>query len=100
MEYVVVVDVADASNGFSNHLVVVKVGLGGDFTTDHDHIAFDKGFASHSARFVLCEAGIQNGVGNGIANLVRMAFTDGFRRENVIFAHKWVCMDSSCQLTY
>ena len=40
-------------------------------------------FAGHAAHGIQCQASIQDGVGNGVANFVRVAFADGFRGEDV-----------------
>ena len=62
-------------------------GLDGDFTADDDEIALGVGFASHAAVRVLREAGVENGIRNGVADFVRMAFADGFGRKDVTAGH-------------
>ena len=63
--------------------IEIELRLGRDFAADDDDVALDVGLAGHAAAFVLREAGVEDGVGNGVGNLVRMAFADGFGRKNV-----------------
>ncbi len=101
VEDVVHVGVTDATDGVANDLAHVDDfvdGLGGaellvlelrngDFTTDDDDIALHEGFAGDAAFEVDLEAGVKNGVGDGISNFVRMAFADGFGREDIRAGH-------------
>ena len=91
VEHVVVVDVADAADGVADDLVDV----------DHvvDRLLADFGMVispptttmllftkvSQATRLFgsIGEAGVEDGVGNGVADLVWMAFADGFGGKNV-----------------
>ena len=84
---VVVVRIADVANGLARDGVEIELGLGRDFAADHDEIALGVGLAGDAAVFVLRQAGVQHVIGNGVANLVRMAFADGLRRKNKVFTH-------------
>ena len=75
---VVPVNVADLANRLPDDRVVVELRLRRDLTSNHNNVALDKSLACHSAEFVLRKAGVQYRIGNGVANLVRVAFTDGF----------------------
>ena len=55
---------------------IVKFGMRGDFAADDDDVAFCVGLTGDPAVLVLSEAGVQYRVGNGVANLVGMAFAD------------------------
>ena len=77
MKYIVIIDIADATNGFAGDFDEVQLGFRGDFTTDNHDIGFGVAFAGHAAEFVLGEASVQDGVRNGIADLVGMAFGHG-----------------------
>ena len=79
MEDVIIIDVTDVTHSFADHFGVVELGARGDFATHHDQIAFHEGFARHSASAVARQAGVENVIRDGVANLVRMAFTDRFR---------------------
>ena len=87
VENVVVVDVADVADGLAGDGVEIELGLGRDFAADHHDIALGVGLAGDAAVFVLRQAGVQHVIRNGVANLVRMAFADGLRRKNKVFAH-------------
>lgn len=81
--------VADLLDGVADDLLVVDLGLGGDFTKDHDHTSLGGGLASDLGEGVLLQAGIElhkasisarspppgtrnthDGVGNLVANLI------------------------------
>jgi hypothetical protein len=91
VEDVVAVRVADPPHGIAddladvNHLVdrlggaflqVLQLG-NGDFPANHDHVALHEGFAGHAALGIVSQAGVEDGVRNGVGNFVRMAFADG-----------------------
>ena len=87
VENIVVVDVADFPNGLTHDFFEIEFGVGGDFTGEHDHVAFDQCLAGHAAFFVLAEAGVEDGVGNGVANFVGVAFADRLGGKNVVRGH-------------
>jgi len=78
MENVVIVRVADVTNREAGDLIEIELRPGGDFSPDHHEIGFRVSLARNSALFVLRQAGIQNIIRNGVANLVRVALTHGF----------------------
>jgi hypothetical protein len=86
MEDIVVVGVADAANGFANDRADIHHGVeggafdfwNGDLATDDDGVAFNEGLAGNAAGFVDREAGVEDGVGDGVADFVWMAFANGF----------------------
>lgn len=51
--------VSDPLDCVANDLLIVELGLGGDFTKDHDHTSLACGFASDLGKGVLREAGIE-----------------------------------------
>lgn len=71
--------VADLLDGASDDVLVVNGSLGGDLTEDHDHTGLGGRLASDLGEGVLSKAGIEDGIGNLITDLVGVAFTDGFR---------------------
>jgi hypothetical protein len=91
VENVVVVHVSNAAHRVADDLadidhLVDRLGGAGllvlqlrnrDFSADYDDVAFRECLASHAARFVHRKAGVENGVGNRVADFVRMAFTNG-----------------------
>jgi hypothetical protein len=79
--------VANITDGLAGDGAVIQFGLGSDFATHHDKIALGVSFTGDAAEFVLRQARVQDVIGNGIANLVRMAFPDGLRRKDIVFAH-------------
>ena len=87
MEHVIVVHVADLADGLARDLREVELGLGGDFAADDHDVGLRVGLAGDAAELVLREAGVEDGVGDRVADLVGMALAHGFRREDVVFAH-------------
>jgi hypothetical protein len=86
MKNVVAINVSNLANRLPDDRIVVEMRFCGDFASDNHNVALHKGLTGHSAELVLRQAGVQDGIGNGVANLVRMAFTHGFGRENVTAA--------------
>mmetsp|Transcript_32610 Transcript_32610/g.62359 ORF Transcript_32610/g.62359 Transcript_32610/m.62359 type:complete len:217 (+) Transcript_32610:1181-1831(+) len=70
--------VSRIANRVANDLLVVDGGRGGDLAQDDDHSCFAYGFASDARRRVESEARVDDGVGNDIAQFVRVRFGDGF----------------------
>ena len=87
VEHIVVMRVADFADRLARDGVEVQLGLGGDFTADHHEVAFGVGLAGDAAAGVLGQAGVQHRIGDRVANFVRMAFADGLRRKDEVFAH-------------
>lgn len=69
--------IADVLDGVADNLLVVKLGLGSDFTEDHDHTSLGGSLASNLGEGVLSETGIENGIGDLIGDLVGVTLTDG-----------------------
>jgi hypothetical protein len=65
--------IADILDGFPHDLGHVDITLGGNFTGNKGQAGGDQGFAGHPAALVLGHDGIQDSVGNGIGDFVRMA---------------------------
>ena len=89
MKHIVVVDVADFADGVARDLDEIELGLRGDLTANDGDVRLHVGFAGDAAELVLCEAGVQHGVRNGVGDLVRMAFADGLGRKDVTVAHNY-----------
>src|SRR5690606_11039971 len=64
-------------DGVSHHLLVVELRLGGDFTEDHNHTGLGGGLTSDLGKGILAQAGIKNGVGDLVCNLVRVTLAYG-----------------------
>ena len=88
VEHVVVIHIADFANGLAGQLHVVELGLGGDLTADHGDVGLHVGFTGDAAELVLRKAGVQNGVGDRVGDLVGMALADGLGREDEAVAHE------------
>ena len=69
--------VANVLDGVADNLLVIKTGVGGDFTKDHNHAGLGGGLAGDLGERVLGQAGIEDGVGDLIGDLVRVTLTDG-----------------------
>src|SRR5574343_330026 len=86
VDAVVGVVVANALDRVAGDLDVIDVGVGGDFTGQHDQAGVAQGFGGNARMLVLGQDGVEDGVGNLVGDLVRMAFANGFGSEEV-FAH-------------
>lgn len=72
---------ADSLDGSTDDGLVVNDGLGGDFSKNHNQTSLAASFTSNHGIWVLGQAGIQNGVGDLIAELVWVSFRDAFGSE-------------------
>lgn len=62
--------VANVLDGLTDDLLVVESSLGGDLTEDHDHTSLGGSLASDLGERVLPEAGVENGIGDLVSDLV------------------------------
>src|SRR5258708_2614868 len=83
-----IVSVSDFPNCRSDLLDVVEPRVGRNFAGDDDQISFGKGFTSDPATWVLGKAGIQDSVGDSIADFVWMTFSYRFGREDITTRHR------------
>ena len=88
VENVIVVDVADFADRLADDRVMIEFGFSGDFAADDNHITLGVSFAGNATAGILSKTGVQDGVRDGIANFVRVAFADGLGGKDVVFAHK------------
>ena len=88
VKHVIVVHIADFADGLAGQLHVVELGLGGDLTADHGDVGLHVGFTGDAAELVLRKAGVQNGVGDRVGDLVGMTLADGLGREDEAVAHE------------
>ena len=70
--------VADVLDGITDDLLVVKASTGGDLAEDHDHTSLGGSLASDLGEGVLRQAGIEDGIGDLVGNLVGVTLTNGF----------------------
>lgn len=75
--------VANLLDGVTDDLLVVDLGLGGDLTEDHDHAGLGGSLASDLGERVLLEAGVEDGIGDLVSDLVGVALADGLGGETV-----------------
>ena len=68
--------VSNILDRIADDLLVVELRLSRDFTEDHDHTSLGGRLAGHLRERIILEAGIENGVGDLISDLVWMALTD------------------------
>lgn len=71
--------VTDVLDGTTDDLLVVELGLGGDLAENHDHTSLGCGLASNLGERVLSQAGIEDGIGDLISDLVWVTLTDRLR---------------------
>lgn len=69
--------VTDVLDGVTDDLLVVNLGLGGDFTENHDHTSLGGSLASNLGEGILSQAGVEDGIGDLIGNLIGVTLTDG-----------------------
>ncbi|MNZ56764.1 hypothetical protein D3C78_747170 [compost metagenome] len=79
--------VADVDDDLAHQLFQVDPGGGGDFTGDDGDTGLDQGFAGDAGVLVLGNDGVEDGIGDLVGNLVRMAFGHGFGGKQGVFAH-------------
>jgi hypothetical protein len=96
VKHIVIVDVPDFAHGIAHDLIdrndVFQVfalrQIGDrDLTADDYDVALGVGLTGHSALAILPQAGVQDGVGNGVTNLVRMTLANGFGSKNETTKH-------------
>ena len=73
--------ISDGSDGTADYGLEIDVGLGGNFSRDHDEAGGGESFAGDATGGVVGEASVEDGVRNLVGDLVRMAFGHGFRSE-------------------
>ncbi len=95
--------VTNATDRIARDLDVVDVRGGGDFTREHDQTRVAQRFGGNAGVFVLREDGVEDRVGDLVGDLVRMAFGNGFGREEEVVCHFvqapwWLRLHSRSQL--
>ena len=66
--------ITDFIHGFTNDSLDIQLCLRGNLTGYQNKAGTAAGFACHTASRILLHAGIQNSIGNGIADFVGMSF--------------------------
>jgi hypothetical protein len=79
--------VADALDRVARDLDVVDVRVGGDLAGQHDQAGVGQRLGGHAAARVLREDRVEDRVGDLVRHLVRVAFGDRFRREEIVVRH-------------
>ena len=79
VELQVGVHVADVLDGVAGDFLEVDDGLGSDFAGNHHEARVHECFTGDAALRVLREAGVEDGIGNLVGNLVRVSLGHGFR---------------------
>jgi hypothetical protein len=75
------IDIPDVTDHITDEVVEVQNGTGTDFSSDKHHAGRRESLAGNPAVVVGCHAGIEDRIGNLIAQLVGMAFADRFGSE-------------------
>ena len=90
VEDIVVVHIADFANRGADNFLEINLRLGREFAGDDDVVALDQRLARDARETVLREAGIEDGIGDAVGDLIRVALADGFGREGVgsVACHK------------
>ena len=83
VEAEIVVVVANIAGHFAGDFLEIDSGFGRDFAGEDDEIGRGERFASDAGFGILREQGVQNGIGDLVADFVRMAFGNGFRCKDV-----------------
>ena len=79
------IGIADFPDGIPSHLGVVHLGFGGDLAANDAEVRGDHGLAGHPGAGILRQTGIQDGIGDGVGNLVRVAVGYTFRGKESFF---------------
>ena len=87
MKHIIVVHVTDFAHRIPHDVDVIEFRLARYFAANNDDIALSVGFAGDTASLVDREAGVEHGIGNGIANFIRVTFTHGFGRKDKTTEH-------------
>ena len=86
VEAVFRVGVTDVRDGVADDLLKVDIRVGRDLARNDHQASAGQRFAGHAAHRVLRQAGVKNGIGDLVGNLVGMAFGNGFRRKQETIA--------------
>ena len=70
--------IADLAHGIANDFLNIYIALGGNLAHNEYQAGSGSGFAGYAAHGILLQQGVKNGVGNLVTNFVRMAFGYGF----------------------
>ena len=84
VELEVRVHVADVLDGVAGNFLEINNSLGGDFAGNDDETGIHERFAGDAALRVLGEAGVEDGVGNLVGDLVRVAFRNRFGGKKIM----------------
>ena len=76
--------VADLPDGISDHLLVIDIRLGRNLSGHHDKAGAGCRLAGDTAHRILCHAGIQNRIGDIVADLVGMSFCYRLGCKNIL----------------
>ena len=79
------VHIADFPDHLPGYRRVVHLGTGGNLAADEAEVGGDHGFAGYPGIRVLGKAGIQDGIGDGVCHLVRVAAGNTFRGKESFF---------------
>ena len=93
MEFVLVVGVTNRPNGPAGNHLVVDQRVGIDFPGQDDIASLAENLAGHAAIGILVKAGVQDRVGDEVADFVRVTFRDGFGGEEVAHAASFLFSD-------
>lgn len=88
--------VTDVLDGVTDDLLVVNLGLGGDFTENHDHTSLGGSLASNLGEGVLSQTGVEDGIGDLIGNLIGVTLTDGLGSEEEVTLVVVLSVDTVC----
>ena len=93
------INIADLTDGFPGNRCVINHGLGGDLTADDAEVGGDHGFTGHAGTGVLLEACVQDGVRDGVGNLVGVAVGYTFRGKESFFHFEFLSFYYTTQNT-
>mmetsp|Transcript_1152 Transcript_1152/g.1874 ORF Transcript_1152/g.1874 Transcript_1152/m.1874 type:complete len:214 (-) Transcript_1152:37-678(-) len=72
---------SDPLNGLTDDCLVIDLGGRGDLSKDHCHAGLGRGLTGDLGKRVLCETGVEDGVTEGVAELVWMTRAHGLGGE-------------------
>ena len=79
--------ITDVGDDFADDGFPIDFCFRGDLSGNDNEVGCAERFTCDAAFGILCEAGVENRIGNLVGNFIGMSFGNGFRGENVFSAN-------------
>ena len=90
IEAVTGVNIADLTDGFPGNRRVIHHSLCGDLTADQAEVSRNHGLTGNTGVGILCQAGIQDRIGDGVGNFVGVAVGNTFGGKQSFFHFRFL----------